>query len=153
MLICIICILLWPKKHCLRYCHRQIICLTQRPLVSSYGVIELGQHWFRQWLGAWRHQVIAWINVDLSSKKFHGIHLRSIPQWVLKLLCCIMSLKNILLKLLSCPPGANELIIHEKDTTTEQNRETDTMGKHLSPPVIMACLTKVYSVHRQQLNT
>ena len=39
-----------------------------------------------------------------------GTHLRTISQWVPQLLFCIMSLKSILLKLLSHLLGANELI-------------------------------------------
>ena len=31
-----------------------------------YEVMELSQHWFRWWLGAWWHQAITWTNVDLS---------------------------------------------------------------------------------------
>ena len=31
---------------------------THWGLVTPYGAMELGQHWFRQWLVAWRHQAI-----------------------------------------------------------------------------------------------
>ena len=41
---------------------------------------KLGQHWFRQWLVAWRHQAIAWPNVDWSSVKSCDIHLRAVSQ-------------------------------------------------------------------------
>ena len=30
------------------------------------GIIEFGQHWFRQWLVASWHQAIAWTSIDLS---------------------------------------------------------------------------------------
>ena len=33
-------------------------------LVTPYGDIDLGQHWLRQRLVAWRHQTITWTNVD-----------------------------------------------------------------------------------------
>ena len=46
--------------------------------MMPYGDMELGQHWLRKWLGAWRHQAITWTNVDLSSVKSHGIHLRGL---------------------------------------------------------------------------
>ena len=35
--------------------------------MTLYADIDLSQHWFRQWLGAWRHQAIAWTNVVWSS--------------------------------------------------------------------------------------
>ena len=47
-------------------------------------VTELGQHWFRQWLVA-RHQAITWTNVDLSSVKSCGIHLRAVYWGMLKI--------------------------------------------------------------------
>ena len=43
-----------------------------------------------------------------------GIHLRAITQWVLKLLLGMMSLKKLLVKLLPHLPGANELIVWNK---------------------------------------
>ena len=49
--------------------------LTHWGLVTSYGIGDLGQHWFRQWLVAWRHQAITWTNVDFSSVRSCGIHL------------------------------------------------------------------------------
>ena len=44
----------------------------------SSGDMELGQHWLRWWLVAWRYQAITWANVDLSSVRSLGIHLRSL---------------------------------------------------------------------------
>ena len=41
--------------------------LTHCSLVTPYGDRDMGQHWLRQWLVAWRHQAITWTNVDLSS--------------------------------------------------------------------------------------
>ena len=68
--------------------------------MTPNGNIDLDQHWLGQWLGAWWHQAIIWINVDLSLVGFRGIHQKTISQWVLKLLFCKMSLKIKLLKLL-----------------------------------------------------
>ena len=44
-------------------------------ILTHCGVINLGQHWFRWWLAAWRHQAITWTNVDLSSVRSCGINL------------------------------------------------------------------------------
>ena len=38
--------------------------LNNFDLVTPNGSIHLGQHWFRQWLVAWRPQAITWPNVD-----------------------------------------------------------------------------------------
>ena len=46
--------------------------------ITVYGDIDLGQHRLRLWLVAWRHQAITWTNVDLSSVRSSGIHLRTI---------------------------------------------------------------------------
>ena len=48
--------------------------LTHWGLVMPFGDLDLGQHWFRWWLVA----VITWTNVDLSSVRSSGIHLRAI---------------------------------------------------------------------------
>ena len=56
------------------------IPLTHCGLETPYGDIDLGQHWLRQWLVAWRHQVITWTNVDLSSVRSSCIHLMAISQ-------------------------------------------------------------------------
>ena len=37
--------------------------LTHCGLLMPYD-IELGQHWFRQWIVAWWHQVITWTNAN-----------------------------------------------------------------------------------------
>ena len=77
-------------------------------LVTPYDDRDLGQHWFRQWLAAWRHQAITWTNVDLSSIAYSDIHMRAILQeipqpWIPKI-----SLKINHLKFPSNLPGANE---------------------------------------------
>ena len=41
--------------------------LTHYSVVTPYVDINIGQHWLRWWLLAWRHQAITWINVDVSS--------------------------------------------------------------------------------------
>ena len=51
----------------IKFCFIRGPWLTHRSLVSPYGVIYLGQHWFRLWLGAWWHQGITWSNVDTFS--------------------------------------------------------------------------------------
>ena len=86
--------------------------LTHCGLVTPYGGMDLGQHWFREWLVAWRHQAITRTNVDLSSIRHSRIHLRAISQeipqpWILK----IDSLKFNYLQFHSNLPGANELNI------------------------------------------
>ena len=52
--------------------------LTHWGLVTPFGDLDLGQRWLRYWLVAWRHQAITWTNVDLSSVKSSGIHLKGI---------------------------------------------------------------------------
>ena len=48
--------------------------------MTPYGDRKLGQHWPRYWLVAWRHQAITWTNVDFSSIKSCGVHVRTISQ-------------------------------------------------------------------------
>ena len=83
-----------------------IIFLSHCALKMTYD--NTGQHWLRQWLVDWWHQAITWINVEFSLMSFCGILLREISQQGHKLLC-IMDLKIILLELLPCFSGANEL--------------------------------------------
>ena len=61
--------------------HCQI--LADSDLVTPYGVINLGQHWRREWSAAWRHQAITWTYVDVLSKVSCVIHIRAISQEVL----------------------------------------------------------------------
>ena len=51
---------------------------THWGLLVPYGVGDLGQHWFRQWLVAWRYQAITRTNVDWSSVRSCGIHPRTL---------------------------------------------------------------------------
>ena len=48
--------------------------------MTPYGDRDLGQHWLRKWLVAWRHQTVTWANVDWSSVKSSIIHIRAISQ-------------------------------------------------------------------------
>ena len=58
--------------------------LTDCGLVTQYGDIDLSQLWLGQWLAAWQHQAITWTNVDLSSVRSYGIHLRALSKEDLK---------------------------------------------------------------------
>ena len=64
-------------------------CYSSALAMDLHGNIEHGQHWFRQWLGAWWHQAITLTNVDLPSLKSSDNHLRAvslkIPQPSLKI--------------------------------------------------------------------
>ena len=59
---------------------------------------------------AWRHQVFAWTNVDLSPKVFCGIRLRAISQEVFMNLSRNMCSAITMIKSSLHLPGANELI-------------------------------------------
>ena len=79
--------------------------------------MDLGQHWLRKWLLAWRHQAVTWMDVDLSSVRSHGVHLRVLSYEDLKILISKTKLNMIFLKLnmifLKSHPdllGTNELI-------------------------------------------
>ena len=79
-------------------------------LVTPYGDLDLGQHWLRQWIVAWRHQAITWTNVDLSSVRFNDVHLMAISQDILQPSITEFTLKIIYVNFHSNPPGANELL-------------------------------------------
>ena len=76
----------WPKPQ---------ITLNHCDLVTPHGVQELDHHWSRQWLVAWRHQAITWNNVDISSVRSNGIHLRTISQEMLELSIFVWKLRLI----------------------------------------------------------
>ena len=86
--------------------------LTHWGLVTPYGDSDLGQHWLRLWLVAWRHQAITWTNVDLSVRP-SDIHLwassQKIPQPSITEI--IWKIKDV--KFHSNFPGANEFIMTE----------------------------------------
>ena len=83
--------------------------LTHCGLVTPYDDIDLGQHWLRLWLGAWRHQAITWTSVDLSSVKSSDIHLNTIAQEIPQPPITKISLKMTCLRFHLNLPGANEL--------------------------------------------
>ena len=83
--------------------------LTYCGPVMPYGGKHLGQHWFRQWLVAWRHQAITWTNVDLSLRS-SDVHLRAISLEISQPSVTNISLKIIFLRFYWNLPGANELI-------------------------------------------
>ena len=60
--------------------------LKQWVIVTPYGVGDIGQHWFMEWLIAWQHQAITWTNVDLPSTRSSGIHYTATATWILKIL-------------------------------------------------------------------
>ena len=78
-------------------------------LMTPYGDRDLGQHWLRQWLVAWRHQVITWTNVDLPSARCIGIHLITNLQETLQPSIATISWKITFLKFVWNLQGANEL--------------------------------------------
>ena len=83
--------------------------LTHCGLVTPYGSRDLGQHWFRYWLVAWRHQAITWTNVDLSSLWSSDVHLRAISLEISQPSATKINLKIIFLWFYWNLPGANEL--------------------------------------------
>ena len=85
--------------------------LTNCGPVTPYGGRDLGQHWFRQWLVAWRHQAITWTNVDLTSLMSSDVHLRAISLEISQPSVTKISLKVIFLRFYWSLTGANELIL------------------------------------------
>ena len=95
------------------WCHHTGVKeLTHWGLLSPFVDIDLGQHWFRQWLVAWWHQAITWTNVDLSSARSSGIHLRTISWDIRQPPFTKVSLKFTYLKLIWNLLRANELRIY-----------------------------------------
>ena len=96
--------------------------LTHCGLVTPYGGRDLGQHWLRQWLVAWRHQANTWTNVDWSSVKSSDIHIRAIsqamPQPSITKICLKITYSKFHLNF----PGANKLnlcLIHVLHTVSQ----------------------------------
>ena len=79
--------------------------------VNSLCSRDLGQHWLRQWLVAWRHQAITWINVDWSSVTSSGIHIWAISQEMPQLSVTKIYLNITYMKFHSNIPEANELTL------------------------------------------
>ena len=65
------------KKNIVYLCQRKLVYgreyETYYDLVTRYGDIDLDQHSLRQWLVAWRLQVITWTNIDLASVRHSDI--------------------------------------------------------------------------------
>ena len=84
--------------------------LTQCGLVIPYADKDLGQHWLRQWLGAW-HQAIPWTRVDFSSVRYNVIYLKPISQEMPQPSITKISFKIAYEKYIQiCQGPANELI-------------------------------------------
>ena len=77
--------------------------------MMPYGDTDLGQHWLRQWLVAWRNRAITWTNVDWSSVKSRDSHIKAISQEMPQPSITKIILKIVSLKSYSNLPGANEL--------------------------------------------
>ena len=101
------------------YTRRGLQGLTHSDLVTPYGNGGLGQHWFRQWLVAWRHQAIAWTNVVWSLVKSRDIHIREISQEMPQPSITKIRLKITYLKFHSNFPGSNELKGRFRKTGTD----------------------------------
>ena len=82
--------------------------LTRCGLLTPYGGKDLGQHWFRWWLVAWRPRAITWTNVDLSSLRSSDIKLRAILLELSQPSVTKISLKIISLIFYWNLPRANE---------------------------------------------
>ena len=96
------------------YYHHVMFCLTHYGLMTPYGNRELGQHWSRWWLVAWRHQVITWTNVDLSSARSLGIHLRALSEEIVKIPISKTTPNINFFNIISRFPRANDLISFSK---------------------------------------
>ena len=96
--------LLWRSSSakCPQFCS---VC----SLLTNCGDINLGLHSLKEWRFAWRHQVITWTRIDLSSLIYTYIHLRAISQDKIQSLIGNIGLKISYLKFQSNLPGANEL--------------------------------------------
>ena len=68
-----------------------VFLLMNCGLVMPYDITELDQHWFRQRIVAWWYEAITWTNIDLSSVRSCGIHLRAILQGILEMSMSDMS--------------------------------------------------------------
>ena len=104
--------IIWPNAepiHWRKYLSLDKDELTHCGLVTPFGGRDLGQHLFREWLVAWRHQAITWTNVDLSSLRPSDVHLRAISLEILQPSVTKISFKIIFQTFYWNLPGANEL--------------------------------------------
>ena len=83
--------------------------LTHCGLVTPCGDRDLGQHYLRWLLVAWRHQAITWTIVDWSSVKSSDIQIRAISQVMSQPSITKICLKITCLKYHANFPEANEL--------------------------------------------
>ena len=74
---------------------------TIHGLVTPYGDRDMGQHWVRQWIAAWRHQTITRTNVDLSPLRSSGTNLRAISREIPQPSTIEISLQNYWSKIYS----------------------------------------------------
>ena len=100
--------------------------LTHWGLVMPYGDIDLGQHWLRWWLLAWRHQSITW--TILTYHKYGPVtliwgqfHKRYLSHWPPK------SAWKFTLNL----PGANELTLLPGSNCIGVHLWTRFSGQHM----------------------
>ena len=56
----------------------QVVSSYSMPMIYHIWVKILEHHYFRLWLGAWRHHTITWTNADLWSVRPARIHLDEI---------------------------------------------------------------------------
>ena len=89
-----------------RFIHIILDYLTHWGLVTPYGVIDLGQHWLRLWLVAWRHQAITCTNVDLRTLASYSYQYYS---YINKYTCKNLHFEIIFPWIFLHLPGANEL--------------------------------------------
>ena len=66
---------------------------------------NLGQHWIRLWLVAWRHQPISRISIDLSSVRSCAIYQKAIALEMLMKMVPKLHLKTVLIKSKPHPKG------------------------------------------------
>ena len=84
-------------------------CLTHWPLMTPYGVTEMGQYWLKQWLVAWRHPAITWTNADLSPVRSSDIHPRETLEMLHLSIIEMNRTKTTYLKLYSYLHGLKKL--------------------------------------------
>ena len=94
--------------------------------MTPYGDRDLGQHWPREWLGAWRHQAITWTNIDWSSVKYSDIDIisKEMPQPSITKI----RLKMTYLKFHSNFQGANPLNAFDLEVASFSDEPFDMQG-------------------------
>ena len=65
---CVVALLAWRSCWTYSWVADDLKHFNHCELVTQLSKINLGQHWHKKWLAAWRHQAITWTNVDLSSE-------------------------------------------------------------------------------------